>query len=204
MGKVGHIDLVSKPDRDIAKIMAQALDREVVPAGSAKRPPIPSGGTSALWAAACPRSAVKSAAFLIFTLGVMWVPTGWVVKSALSLENGRGWTPALLSGPRGRGPALTARPPTELRAAIGGTRATTFRLLAPAAREVFLGGSFNGFNGTETPLVRGKEGIWEITVSLPPGRHTYKFKVDGEWLLDPTNPDKTPEPRESSLIDVPS
>jgi hypothetical protein len=202
MDHVGRIDLVSKPDRDIAKILAQALDREDVPAVPARRGT--AAGKSALWAAACPRSSVKRAVFLVLALGVMWVPTGWVVKSALSLEDRRGWTPALLSGPRGRGAALIARRPTEIRAVFGGTRATTFRLLAPAAREVFLGGSFNNFNGSENPMVRGRDGIWEITLSLPPGRHTYKFKVDGDWLLDPTNPEKTPEPRESSLIDVPS
>lgn len=189
MDHVGRIDLVSKPDRDIAKILAQALDREDVPAVPARRAPMPYWGT---------------AVFLVLVLGVMWGPTRWVVKSALSLEDRRGWTPALLSGPRGRGAVLTARRPTEIRAVYGGTRATTFRLLAPAAREVFLGGSFNDFNGSENPMVRGRDGIWEITLSLPPGRHTYKFKVDGDWLLDPTNPEKTPEPRESSLIDVPS
>ena len=140
---------------------------------------------------------------MVFALGAMWVPTGGVIKSARSLEDRRGWTPALLSGPRGRGPVLTGRRPTEIRAA-GRPRAITFRLLAPAAREVFLGGSFNDFNGSENPMVRGSEGIWEITLSLPPGRHTYKFKVDGDWLLDPTNSEKTPSPRESSLIHVAS
>lgn len=186
---MGRIDVVSKPDRDIAKILAQALDREDVPAVAVRRSPMPYWGT---------------AVFLVAALGVMWGPTVGVIKSALSLEDRRGWTPALLSGPRGRGAVLAARRPTEIRAAFGGSRATTFRLLAPAAREVFLGGSFNNFNGSENPMVRGNDGIWEMTLPLSPGRHAYKFKVDGEWLLDPANPEKSPSPRESSLIDVPS
>jgi hypothetical protein len=79
-------------------------------------------------------------------------------------------------------------------------RPVTFRLLAPAAKEVFLGGSFNNFNAREHPLVRRPDGLWETTLALAPGRYFYKFKVDGRWELDPTNPDKTPEPHDRSIL----
>lgn len=155
--------------------------------GGAKAPPLP------YWA---------TALFIFLGVGLMWVPSLWLVESVRSLHGQRELTPAWLSGPTGRGPVLAARRPTVIRPAVDGTCPVTFRLLAPAAREVLLGGSFNGFNGSHDPLARGEDGIWETTLSLRPGRHTYKFKVDGEWLLDPTNPKKTPKPRESSLIDV--
>lgn len=155
----------------------------------ARRMPIP------FWAAAI---------FLFIAAGALWEPSRWAWESLRGFHGQREWTPAGLSGSNGRGPVLSARRPTEIRPQFSGTRPTTFRLLAPAARDVFLGGSFNGFNGSQTPMVRGNEGIWEVTLSLSPGRHTYKFKVDGKWLLDPANPEKTPEPRERSLIHVPS
>ena len=145
-----------------------------------------------------------TALFVALVLGVMWMPSRWAVESVVALHGQRDLTPARLSGPAGPGPALSARRPTVIRAASDGTRPMTFRLLAPAAREVLLGGSFNGFTGSRQPLVRGKDGVWETTVSLAPGRHTYKFKVDGKWQLDPTNPEKTPDPRAMSLIDVPN
>lgn len=172
--------------RDVAGIMAEIAKRRV---SAGRRLPLPFWGT---------------AAFLVLAVALMWGPTWWMVKSAMSLQERQGLTPALLWGPMGRGPGFSPRRPTEIRAASDGTRPVTFRLLAPAAREVLLGGSFNEFGVVRHPLVRGEEGIWELTLPLPPGRHTYKFKVDGEWLLDPTNPEKTPAPRERSIVDVPS
>ena len=58
------------------------------------------------------------------------------------------------------------------------------------AREVILSGSFNKWNETSLRLNKVTSG-WKITLDLPPGVHTYKFIVDGEWLCDPGNPRKT-------------
>jgi hypothetical protein len=81
-------------------------------------------------------------------------------------------------------------------------RAVVFRLRAPEAKGVLLGGSFNEFDARKTPLTRGDEGAWETTLALEPGRYLYKFKVDGQWILDPANPDRTPPPREASVLDI--
>jgi 1,4-alpha-glucan branching enzyme len=78
----------------------------------------------------------------------------------------------------------------------------TFRLLAPAAQNVYIGGTFNNFDATQHPLKQNADGVWETTLQLPLGPCLYKFKVDGQWELDPTNPEKTPAPREASLLDV--
>ncbi len=49
----------------------------------------------------------------------------------------------------------------------------------PAAREVALVGSFNGWDPTQNPLSRqGKE--WSLTLGLPEGLHQYQVWVDGE------------------------
>ena len=31
-------------------------------------------------------------------------------------------------------------------------------------------------------------GLWEITLQLDSGKHTYKFVVDGNWQFDQANP----------------
>jgi len=65
---------------------------------------------------------------------------------------------------------------------------TTFRLPGHAkARIVILSGSFNNWN--QSQFVFGREGDqWVCRIDLEPGRHLYKFIVDGNWLLDPANP----------------
>ena len=35
-------------------------------------------------------------------------------------------------------------------------------------------------------------GLWEKRLLLPPGRHEYKFVVDGKWLHDPGARENTP------------
>jgi len=66
--------------------------------------------------------------------------------------------------------------------------ATTFRLKGHAeASVVALSGSFN--NWSQSQLLFGREGgEWVCRVDLEPGVYQYKFVVDGEWLLDPSNP----------------
>lgn len=62
----------------------------------------------------------------------------------------------------------------------------TFRLKAPEARKVYLAGDLNGWN--PDALLMKKEGdYWIFRVHLEPGKHRYKFVVDGKWLLDPAN-----------------
>lgn len=85
------------------------------------------------------------------------------------------------------GEPFTARrvelPPPSLK----GT--TTFRLKGhDDAAVVVLAGSFNAWN--QSQLVFGREGgEWVCRVDLDPGVYQYKFIVDGDWLLDPSNPD---------------
>jgi CubicO group peptidase (beta-lactamase class C family) len=65
---------------------------------------------------------------------------------------------------------------------------TTFRLKGyPDARVVALAGTFNNWNQSQTLFAREGDG-WVCRVDLLPGRYTYKFVVDGNWMVDPANP----------------
>jgi hypothetical protein len=66
---------------------------------------------------------------------------------------------------------------------------TTFRLKGYAdASLVVLSGTFNNWN--QSQLLFAREGdAWVCRVDLDPGVYQYKFIVDGDWLLDPSNPD---------------
>jgi len=65
---------------------------------------------------------------------------------------------------------------------------TTFRLKGYAdANIVVLAGSFNDWN--QSQYIFGRENDeWVCRIDLEPGKHAYKFIVDGNWLLDPANP----------------
>ena len=64
-------------------------------------------------------------------------------------------------------------------------RRITFRLEASEAKEATLVGDFNGWNGKKHPMKRDNNGRWNKIVTLAPGRHEYKFVVDGQWQNDP-------------------
>lgn len=66
---------------------------------------------------------------------------------------------------------------------------TTFRLKGHEdATIVVVAGSFNAWN--QSQLVFGREGNeWVCRIDLDPGVYQYKFILDGDWLLDPSNPD---------------
>ncbi|NIR49380.1 MAG: serine hydrolase [candidate division Zixibacteria bacterium] len=65
---------------------------------------------------------------------------------------------------------------------------TTFVLERYAdANLVTLAGSFNDWNPLHTLLHREGD-RWVCRIDLEPGKYTYKFVVDGEWITDPDNP----------------
>jgi hypothetical protein len=64
-----------------------------------------------------------------------------------------------------------------------------FRLKGNAdASVVAVAGSFNNWN--QSQFIFGREGDeWVCRIDLDPGVYQYKFILDGDWLLDPSNPD---------------
>lgn len=77
-----------------------------------------------------------------------------------------------------------------------------FSLVAPEANGVELIGSFNNWDREHgVVLKRESNGVWHTTVDLGPGRHLYKFVVDGAWRPDPANGNRT-DPNEDCIIEV--
>lgn len=66
-----------------------------------------------------------------------------------------------------------------------GSKPTEFKLYAPQARKVMLSGSFNKWDTKSLSAKKDSKGNWSVKVSLKPGRHEYKFLVDGSWINDP-------------------
>ena len=56
---------------------------------------------------------------------------------------------------------------------------------APHAETVFVAGDFNGWCTDDLGLGQDETGSWTIKLWLTPGRHEYRFIVDGEWQDDP-------------------
>jgi 1,4-alpha-glucan branching enzyme len=70
----------------------------------------------------------------------------------------------------------------------------TFRFTAPSATTVSLAGEFTDWQKRAIPMQKGKDGIWTAMVDLKPGKHSYRFIVDGQWADDPDCQIRVPNP----------
>lgn len=71
--------------------------------------------------------------------------------------------------------------------ALGADKAAvdvTFTLQAPAAKEVYLSGSFNNWNPAGEKMTKDENGVWSVTIKLKPDTYQYKFVADGIWITD--------------------
>lgn len=73
-------------------------------------------------------------------------------------------------------------------------RRVTFSLNAPQDQSVLVTGSFCDWQTHSRPLKKGPNGIWKAVLLLPPGRHEYRFLVDGQWQDDPECPERVSNP----------
>lgn len=88
---------------------------------------------------------------------------------------------------------------------VSDAQQTQFVLVAPGASVVSLVGDFNDWSASATPLQRAPgDGVWHVTIPLPPGRYRYAFIVDGKvWRDDPEAPARDDEfGRPSSVVTV--
>lgn len=77
---------------------------------------------------------------------------------------------------------------SEVNASLKNFRKVTFKLKGfETAREVNLAGDFNGWSSRSIKLTRSGN-LWTAEAELDPGKHEYKFIVDGRWMTDPDNP----------------
>jgi len=70
------------------------------------------------------------------------------------------------------------------------TKRITFQ--HPGATRIFIAGSFNDWSPDATPLLNTDNGSWAVEIALPPGRHEYRFVVDGECGNDPQATETAP------------
>ena len=68
------------------------------------------------------------------------------------------------------------------------------QLVEPAAKRVYVAGSFNDWKPESTPLAPLGDGRWKGQLTLGPGRHEYLFVVDGKWLPDPNAKESVQNP----------
>jgi chromosome partitioning protein len=77
------------------------------------------------------------------------------------------------------------------------------------AGEVRIAGDFNGWiPDKDVRSVIESEGptrVWTKVLRLSPGTYQYRYIVDGEWRVDPANPESTPGPsgQPNSVLHVP-
>ena len=96
-------------------------------------------------------------------------------------------------------------PPRIISPEVSADRQVTFRIQAPKAESVKLSaGDLPGL-GQGKDLVKGTNGVWEVTVGpVNPGCYRYSFSVDGLTVIDPRNP-RTSESNDNtwSLVNIP-
>lgn len=68
----------------------------------------------------------------------------------------------------------------------------TFELDAPDANNVYLIGTFSGWNMNAHPMKKNKDGLWKTVVNLIPGTYQYLFMVNGEYVEDPNANESKP------------
>ena len=89
---------------------------------------------------------------------------------------------------------MNARNKTRRADPGGDRRRVCLGLTHATAQEVCLAGSFNDWHPSFTPMVRLDDGQWAKELALPPGRHEYRFVVDGQWVDDPAATELIPNP----------
>src|SRR5438045_981026 len=105
------------------------------------------------------------------------------------------------AAPAGRGGRGNAPPPIQS-CEVKSDRTVTFRLRAPDASDVKIGGDFLK---DPQPLTKADDGVWSVTLGpLNPAIYSYTFRVNGVTVLDPVNPMiQLGERGSSSMFEVP-
>ncbi len=106
-----------------------------------------------------------------------------------------------------RGKVTTAQGSETLSFAVLAEAKTahTFTYTPPADKavtSVFAAGEFNGWNNGKDRLTAGPDGVFTLEMQLDPGRYTYKYVVDGDWIADPGNPKQDDSGYGNSLLEI--
>ncbi|MBP7829105.1 MAG: ankyrin repeat domain-containing protein [Kiritimatiellae bacterium] len=77
--------------------------------------------------------------------------------------------------------------PSRAPSTANGYHAVEFIYYDRQAHGVCVAGEFNAWNGTALPMTPKRAGVWSASQWLTNGVYAYKFVVDGEWKMDPSN-----------------
>lgn len=70
---------------------------------------------------------------------------------------------------------------------LDGKQQVTFALQRPASQHVALVGDFTDWRTDKLALTPTRNGVWEVTLRLRPGRYRFAYVTDGgEWISDPS------------------
>lgn len=72
---------------------------------------------------------------------------------------------------------------------------------APSITSIYVPGAHNGWSETGTPMTF-QNGVWRATVSLAPGRHEYKFRINDDWVGNMCDNDIWGHPNEDYWVDL--
>ena len=65
------------------------------------------------------------------------------------------------------------------------TQAVRIEFHHEQAQTVFIAGTFNEWDSSNTPMTALGNGRWGKELALLPGRYEYRIIVDGQWMCDP-------------------
>ena len=89
--------------------------------------------------------------------------------------------------PQGRGRGAGA--PAVVSPEVSTDQRITFRITAPQAQAVRVGGGDIPGLGQNGVMTKGENGVWSFTSApVPPGAYRYNINVDGVAVIDPRNP----------------
>lgn len=74
------------------------------------------------------------------------------------------------------------------------TARISLEFVNPAAKAVYVAGSFNEWKPEKTPLTAKGNGRFVGDLAVKPGRHEYLFVVDGQWMPDPNAKESVQNP----------
>ncbi len=78
-------------------------------------------------------------------------------------------------------------------ASVKGRKRVTLACAAEPGAEVYVAGTFNGWNPAKKRMKPAPaDGTYKAVLLLPPGEHEYKFVVGNDWRLDARNPQWKP------------
>lgn len=69
-----------------------------------------------------------------------------------------------------------------------------FQVTAAPGSKVSVAGTFNKWDAGKNPMKDNpSSGHYKTIIALPPGKHQYKFVINGAWSMDPNCKESAPD-----------